>query len=1426
MTSGSRIYPSNNDISRNFGMNGPSLSKQSASSMMAQIPLSPSKQLDIGAASISQQRKPPYKNHIYRSKANETDQQILEDIHLKYVEFIKRHFHQKECSLFIPIPGQCGKGKKIKAKDLKCHCGEVFNMHAAKRFKGPLSGLQPCPKEFAKLLEYPEKELTEELPESSKVWNADDYFATTTTNAFGKIDFNVEQVGGKKPSKYIRLTPEDSVDHCIKLLTEHWHMMNPEPPNLVISVVGGAKNFKLDGRMRDTFSIGLIKAAKTTNAWMITSGFNMGVMKAVGQAVHEGQSFRWDNDTMSHVLRCIGIAPWGYIKGRKFLESSTGMGKFNAYYRTSNQIHHKQPVPLNPYHTHFIFVDDGYRGRYGGVAEFRSKFERKIAAPKSDPDGGLGIPLVLLLVEGGTDAIQDVSVSLAQGIPVVVCAGTGRAADILAYAYKNTNIIQGSTKTMSDTHQDKLARKIYAAYKTNLKPGKEKEELENLKDTVIGCCQRDDLMIIFNMNKHEDLDLAILSVLLKVKSNASMENQLNLALTWNRADIAQEEIFREDVIWPDGSLENFLTQALLENKVDFVKLILNNGIIMQEYLTVEQLQNLYNAIPKHSYLYLILKTFAKDEKFNVDMIGKFIENMIDIYDHDITKLEDSQKKKLSNRTSKPLISAFQSAISESDVDNKTEVNRFKRPYKQLLVWALLMNRCELALLFWELGSEPITSALICTAICEKMEFKVPKYLTVVRNSFHEMKNKFEQLAIAVLDECHTVDPDKAISIVQRNSPTWSGLTCLQISASSLDRAFVSSVACQNSINNIWKSGIVASWPKVFLGAICPLYIFKLDMEHSDDGSKFKKIVSFYSAPLTKFSMYTASYFCFLILFTYMVLMDFHRSPTASEYILFIWIVSYFIGSIHAFIVFPSPTIAGKFRDYFGVMDRLEFVNLLLAIIGFIVRWSYEYDGKVIYCVNAVVFYICVMKLYTANRSLGPKIYMIKRMLLELAMFVMILMVFLLAYGVASQGLLYKTRKKEWIIMKDILYFPYWQLFGELFLDELETDTTCTDDLKRTLNMTSIPDDLNTCRTYNWLVPLLLAFYLLIGNVLLLNLLIAIFSHVFDTVEKNAIEIWKFQMYFLVMEFHNRPMLFPPFSIIPLLLTGLRALCSKIFKKKKDKSEKVVQHTLEYLSLFEKEMMANKQRATKANIMQSLDMKFNILQSRLDDLTRIIEDDLMSEHVTPATEPNPSKPLNVVDDTRVVEENDSKKQELEQDAVDVKRKHKHKKKKKKRKDEDRKKDITVIVEEVNLDNPHTVKPLPQIKEINISHNDNQSTPNHQPEPQDLGTLSSLHKTSSVSSVLSPGVSQNVNFIPLDSDEEEIPSNIYSPRASLNIQRSFSPAPGSFSDESSGNSHRSTPKKKHLKTRHHLSRLRSHEEAKQMYQKPHFNNFSQN
>ena len=54
---------------------------------------------------------------------------------------------------------------------------------------------------------------------------------------------------------------------------------------------------------------------------------------------------------------------------------------------------------------------------------------------RTDGRSGKGKHVVLVVVEGGTDAIVDASTSLESNIPVVLCLGTGRAADILAFAH-------------------------------------------------------------------------------------------------------------------------------------------------------------------------------------------------------------------------------------------------------------------------------------------------------------------------------------------------------------------------------------------------------------------------------------------------------------------------------------------------------------------------------------------------------------------------------------------------------------------------------------------------------------------------------------------------------------------------------------------------------------------------------------------------------------------------------------------------------------------------------------------------------------------------------------------------------------------------------------------------------------------------------
>ena len=49
-------------------------------------------------------------------------------------------------------------------------------------------------------------------------------------------------------------------------------------------------------------------------------------------------------------------------------------------------------------------------------------------------------------------------------------------------------------------------------------------------------------------------------------------------------------------------------------------------------------------------------------------------------------------------------------------------------------------------------------------------------------------------------------------------------------------------------------------------------------------------------------------------------------------------------------------------------------------------------------------------------------------------FITILLVFLVAYGVATNAIL-KPRKGSWSMLSDIFWHPYFNIFGELFVDD-------------------------------------------------------------------------------------------------------------------------------------------------------------------------------------------------------------------------------------------------------------------------------------------------------------------------------------------------------------------------------------------------------
>ncbi|KAF2363995.1 hypothetical protein FHG87_005246 [Trinorchestia longiramus] len=290
------------------------------------------------------------------------------------------------------------------------------------------------------------KNLDGEEDKSNKDWNMGKYICEFPTDAYGLLDIVNETSGSSKPAKYVRMSNATSMAKVLALLTDYWRLAEPKRPNLVLSVTGGAKNFKLDGNKKAVFTTGLIKAVRSTNAWLLTGGMHVGVMRSVGEAVNEGQhiikvkrkSLFTEQESVHLVrgIKCLGVAPFGYIKDYKSLINPDPSEFSNIKYKIDEKVEKKANISLNGDHTHFILVDNGMRHSFSGADRFRTRLEEAIQAPEPT---GLGTPVVLLLLEGGMSSIVKCSMALKGRIPVVVVAGTGRAADLLAYGVSMTH---------------------------------------------------------------------------------------------------------------------------------------------------------------------------------------------------------------------------------------------------------------------------------------------------------------------------------------------------------------------------------------------------------------------------------------------------------------------------------------------------------------------------------------------------------------------------------------------------------------------------------------------------------------------------------------------------------------------------------------------------------------------------------------------------------------------------------------------------------------------------------------------------------------------------------------------------------------------------------------------------------------------------
>lgn len=295
---------------------------------------------------------------------------------------------------------------------------------------------------------------------------------------------------------------------------------------------------------------------------------------------------------------------------------------------------------------------------------------------------------------------------------------------------------------------------------------------------------------------------------------------------------------------------------------------------------------------------------------------------------------------------------------------------------------------------------------------------------------------------------------------------------------------------------------------------------------------------FWFAPVTSFLGNVLMYFLFLCLFAYVLLVDFKPpppdGPATLEFVLYFWVFTLVCEELRQTFFMGGHSVLQRMKNYIqDVWNKCDLTAIMLFTLALCCRmfpWSYEF-GRAVMAIDYMVFTLRLIHIFAIHKQLGPKIIIVGKMMKDVFFFLFFLAVWLMAYGVANQALLYSYDPRPDWIFRRVFYRPYLHIFGQIPINEMDADKLT--EIECTNNATLIEAGKEPCMsTYaNWLVVILLVIYLLVTNILLVNLLIAMFSYTFSKVQERSDTYWKFQRYNLIVEYHSRPCLAPPFIII-------------------------------------------------------------------------------------------------------------------------------------------------------------------------------------------------------------------------------------------------------------------------------------------------------
>ncbi len=480
---------------------------------------------------------------------------------------------------------------------------------------------------------------------------------------------------------------------------------------------------------------------------------------------------------------------------------------------------------LEPNHTHFILVKDRDKENENeDEAKIRNKLVSSIAL-QNIKGSKANVPALYLVFGGGVTAIETVhDVVVNSKLPVLLIPSSGGAADVLTDAFK-------ASRRKNDSDLGQLS------YKVELNSIIGTMSLESnihihTKDQINEILKRKHLINIYN--KEVGIEEEILRALMKASRGSKCEDELQLAVIWNRMERAKELVKHNK--WENRDLESVVHYSLVNNQSKFVKLFIDEAHFdLKKFLSKGELIKLYNEVSTSSVLYeLLSKERAKRSQKTCDFTLVDVGNVL---------------KQLIFDTYKS--SYLTTATKEDGKDD--DQSTFKDPLRELFVWAVLQHHFSMAKLFWMRGKPSIGGALFASKVLKEMSSLV-KLDPQASSKMYNSAKEFQTMAIDILRLCFADDRRMTSTLLVRELHDWGHATCLNLATTGRNKEFIAQDGVQNLLSELWM-GRLSRGTGFFKVGFCMLVpfscLFLVTFMSKDDPSvPFKTIREHKATPNT------------------------------------------------------------------------------------------------------------------------------------------------------------------------------------------------------------------------------------------------------------------------------------------------------------------------------------------------------------------------------------------------------------------------------------------------------------------------------------------------------------------------------------------------------------------------------------------------